>query len=102
MKKGFTLIEVLIVIAIVGIIAAIIIPAIMEAKNKKDALYIRYDIVRIVQTGEKGNILKREYNGKDKVWQYDVRLEQNQQIVSYLEGELELVSRKEIGTSRED
>lgn len=50
--KSFTLIELLIVVAIIGILAAIIIVAYNYAKKKADAAVVRHDLVQTPRVGE--------------------------------------------------
>lgn len=40
MKHEFTLVEIMLVIIIMGIIAAVTVPKIMELKDKKDLVYV--------------------------------------------------------------
>ncbi len=65
LKRGFTLIEVLICIAILAILAAMFIPAIARAKNRAGIRFHTGDKVEIVGLGVKGVIDHVYYNDAD-------------------------------------
>ncbi len=61
-NKGFTLIEVMVVMAIIGILACISIPAIM---NQRPQSMEEFHKAQVISTDEKGNELWRVYdNGR--------------------------------------
>ena len=85
--SGFTLIEFLIILAIIGIIAAIAVPNIQVALKAKHTLYHVNDVVVAKQDGQKGVVVKLKPTQKTII--YDVRMNGSYEVAQFNEEELE-------------
>lgn len=64
-QRGFTLIELMIVVAVVAILAAIAVPSYQESVRKGRRGQAKADVVEVVQLAERYRTVNNTYNGFD-------------------------------------